>query len=331
MRTSLLASFLLLAAACGDNGDTNTVDARPRPDGRPPSVDADPNAPDADPSAPDAPAGTPDAPAGNPDAPPTSGPSPLIISEVRNNGAEEFVEIYNPNAAAVDLRNYYLSDAPSFWMLPGHPTTPIVLDASDFLERFPAGASIPAGGVITIAMNGPGFTTRYAADPTYSTDELAGTTVAMETTVMSGGANPNPGITNGGEVVILFYWDGASDRVQDVDIVLAGPAATSAANRLPAAGMNYRMAVDGPDADAVATAYAPDALTLQPMAAALVDADPLFPSYKRLTRDGAASEVQTGGNGIAGNDETSEQQLMTWDGGTTAGTPGAVPTTLSTP
>ena len=145
MRTSLLASFLLLAAACGDNGDTNTVDARPRPDGRPPSVDADPNAPDADPSAPDAPAGTPDAPAGNPDAPPTSGPSPLIISEVRNNGAEEFVEIYNPNAAAVDLRNYYLSDAPSFWMLPGHPTTPIVLDASDFLERFPAGASIPAG------------------------------------------------------------------------------------------------------------------------------------------------------------------------------------------
>jgi len=67
----------------------------------------------------------------------------LVISEIVFNpsGADdlgEWIELYNPTAQAVDLSGWYVGDA---------------VNAGDYerLYRFPAGASIPAGGTLVIA------------------------------------------------------------------------------------------------------------------------------------------------------------------------------------
>jgi hypothetical protein len=127
-------------------------------------------------------------------------------------------------------------------------------------------------------------------------------------------------LTNTGEPVVLFYWDGTSDRVIDVDVMLAG--APTAANALV---NKSGVSVDGPDADSVAAPYATDAMTIAPQSAA--PGSNL--STKRIALESAVTETQSGGNGIAGQDETSEQTQTTWDAGTfTALTPGSVPASL---
>ena len=52
-------------------------------------------------------------------------------------------------------------------------------------------------------------------------------------------------------------------------------------------------------------------------------------STKRLALESATVETTTGGNGVAGHDETSEMLGVTWDTGSyTAPTPGQVPSAL---
>lgn len=341
MRTRFLVAGLFALAACGDNGGNNTPDARPRPDARiggpdapdqpdamtgTPDADTTPDAmtgtPDAD-TTPDAMTGTPDAMTGGPDAPPAIADH-LLITEVRTVGGDEFVEIYNPTGATVTLTNYYLSDNQNYWQLPGHVAgnTTITVDSTDFLEQFPAGATIAAGQVIVVATDATLFEPTYpGVTGEYTLQETTATSVSMINTI-AGSGTPNPGLTNGGEMVVLFSWDGTSDTVKDVDIVLAGNA-PSAINTLVA-----KAPVDGPDADALPTPYLVDTLSIQDMESDTSSTVADLQSYKRIALEGI-NELSVGGNGITGHDETSEQSRTTWDsnaGSTyTAATPGVVP------
>lgn len=299
----LLLAVALPAAACAsshvraDGDDVDEVDA---------AVAADAAAGDgasAD-AAPDAGTG--------PDAAPAA-VAPLLLSEVvlAPTGGE-LIELVNPTGAAVALGDYYLADAPSYFRLPAGGQT---VDTSDFIVRFPAGAAIPAGGVVTVAVDAAAaFTAAYpGVTPSYS---IAGAT--MTAVAVSG----TPTLTNAGEPVVLFYWDGQSDRVIDVDIMIAG--APTAANALIA---KSAVVVDGPDADTTGVAYASDAMTLPAQATAPGSAL----STKRVALETAATESQGGGgNGVLGHDETSEQLGVTWDtSGYTAPTPGTVPAALT--
>ncbi len=250
----------------------------------------------------------------------------LLLTEVKTVGGSEFIEIWNPTTATIDLRNYYLTDMNSYWRLPS--STAITPVASDFVARFPVGATIAPNAVITIATDGVAFiapTTGFpTVTPTYTIQEPTAGATAMELVVADAGGNP--GLTNGGEMVALFFWDGASDLVKDVDLVFAGPAGITGDNQFAAKG-----AVDGPDADTTTSDYAPDLNTLTPMGAATDGTAPSLKSYKRIANE-TGREVQTGaGNGITGDDETSEMTVVTWDSRAlpaeyTDATPGVIPT-----
>lgn len=243
--------------------------------------------------------------------PPGDGPPPqtsakLLLTEiVLAPSTGELIEIANPGSTPIDLSGYYLSDAGTYFRVPaGAPT----VDTADFIVKFPAGAQVPAKGVITVALDtAANFTAAYGIAPTYA---LAAMTMIA--------VNGTPSLTNGGEMVVLFAWDGASDTVRDVDMVIAG--VPSVANGLVD---KSNVMIDGPDSDSASTAYKTDARTLAPQPSA----PGAGKSTKRLAQEDG---FQTGsaGNGVTGADETSENTAQTWDTTYSTPTPGAVPTGL---
>lgn len=240
------------------------------------------------------------------DGPPLQTSAKLLLTEiVLAPSTGEFIEIANPGSTPIDLAGYYLSDAGSYFRVPaGSPT----VDSTDFIVKFPAGAQIAAHGVVTVAIDTvANFTTAYGAAPTYALSTM--TPVA---------ANGVPSLTNGGEIVVLFSWDGTSDLVRDVDMVLAG-APTVANGIVDKSGVM----IDGPDSDSATTPYKADARTLAPQATAPASGK----STKRLAQEGGF-QSGSAGNGVTGADETTENTAQTWDTTYSLPTPGAVPAGL---
>lgn len=286
---------LLVSGACARGSAIRESDLEP---------DAATAPADAAPVTVDAPGatGTPDAPSG----PALTGTQLLLTEVVLAPTTQELIEIANPTSQTVDLSTYYLSDNGNYFRLPaGAPA----LDTGDFIVKFPAGATIAPGAVITVALDtAASYTTAYGSAPTYS---VASATLAV---VASNGIST---LTNGGELVALFTWNGTADLVKDVDLVLAG--APTIANGLVD---KSAVAQDGPDAGTTTTAYAADAKTMVVMGSTPASGK----STKRLVREAGHETQAGGGNGISGDDETSEDTAATWDSsGFTNPTPGAVP------
>ncbi|MEZ6183775.1 MAG: lamin tail domain-containing protein [Planctomycetota bacterium] len=229
----------------------------------------------------------------------------------------DFIEIHNPTAAAVDLSTYYITDANqstvsgSYADLPGFPGNGSKLglanDLFDFVIQFPPGSSIASGATVTIAVDGAGFATTYGMDADYCIWGAAGTTVQMlnfQYATDNFTQAPPAGASVWhwpGEKLALFTWDGASDLVQDVDIVQCQGLITGAATD------KTGISVDGPDANATPTAYQAD--TAEAAQALIPLAGGLITQRVDMLETG---EVKTGGNGISGNDETSEPLDQTW-------------------
>lgn len=244
--------------------------------------------------------------------------SPLLLSEVvLTPDAAEMIEIVNTSAQDVDLQTYYLSDSGNYYRMPRDRT----VDSTDFIVKFPPGAMIRAHAAVTIAIDTPtNFSNVYNLKlPSFSLRDGSLTTIAI---------NGTPNLTNAGEPVILFQWDGRSDLVRDVDILIAG--VPSAANPLT---NKSNVTQDGPDAGEDTSQYAVDARTIGPqaMAAAGTMAAPL--STKRIALEDSHETHDGNGNGPAGHDETTEDTAATWDDGSTAHpftapTPGDAPPQL---
>ena len=300
-------------------------------DGGIPGNDAIPDSPLADSPPADGPPA--DGPPG--DGPLSNAPT-LLISEVTlSNNSQEFIEIYNPTNQAVDLGNYYICDDDEYYLLPGASgagpapmrlnENPVATMQFDFLVKFPTGASIPAGGVVVVAMRFNDFNT---ANPTRNADfGILQAPVGKEMIDPGNGVFVGRGgnaqfSQSGGEMVALFLWDGTSDLVKDIDLVNVGTNADPF-NRIPS---KTGKMVDGPDSDTTPSRYAMDRATI-----GLMDGvAPTGQSHKRVALE-IGSEVQDGfGNGLTGHDETSEDTTMTWDRASayTAPTPGSVPPAL---
>jgi len=232
------------------------------------------------------------------------GPDHLLLCEVASSPTPvEFIELVNPTDETFNLEDYYLSDDQDYALLPGAlgaGPAPSLLP-SDFIAGFPAGASIGPGEVVVVAMDGAGFEAVYKFAADY---ELGGTDAGTpDLDLLVGSASAT--LTDSGENVVLFRWDGVSDLVEDVDMVRVGRPAIGGSNDI---ANKTGLAVDGPDADTDASTYLDDAFTMPE-----ASSDPgAGESVKRALLEGP-SELAEGGNGATGHDETSEDILVTWD------------------
>lgn len=237
----------------------------------------------------------------------------LLITEiVVTPTGGEYIEIHNPTAAAIDLSNYYVTDATS--LSNGNYYYNIVTGSNagggssgDFHARFPDAASIDPGQFQTISMSLSGFRDTYAgADPTYALWDTSSSGLPVMREAFSGSINQQGGFTNSGEVAVLYVWDGSSDLVQDVDYLVWGDKEE---------GVDKTgIAIDGPDPDSDASTYLDDTAISAQIAASSGTPHAIGSSLQRATLS-EINETSAGGNGITGNDETSEDLATAYTSG----------------
>ncbi len=242
-------------------------------------------------------------------------PIGLLMSEIMVGPSDaEFVEIINTSTETIDLSDVYLTDAT---FANGNVFYYQIVQGAgggggfgDFHARFPDGSTIAAGERQTVSIAGSaGFEFYFGISPDYelfedgAADGIPDMREAFAGSINSQG-NLSGGINNG-EVLVLYYWDGQTDLVADLDYALWG-------DKVEAVDKTG-VSIDGPDGDANATAYLADTAIAQQ---AVIDmsehANGL--SWQRVALD-EGSEVAMGGNGIDGNDETSEPFRLTWGSG----------------
>ncbi len=254
----------------------------------------------------------------------------LLLSEVVfAPDPAEAVAIFNPGPTAIDLSNFYLADYSTYYAVTAM-TGPT--DSHDFVVRFPAGAIIQPGEKQFVSIGGAecfknacgsGGMGKFNGFGIYPKYEITPTTAANGSTNVPDMVAPSitaPGVavgtlhnlTNGGEPIVLFYWDGVSAGITDVDYVYFGVGGGSnpGVNK-SSVGLPYLPEV-GDTAAHHAPTYTPPAGT---------------GGTNNTCRSDLAEtgQIATGSNGIAGRDETSENSSVTWTACTTV-TPGAVDT-----
>jgi len=274
-----------------------------------------------------------------------TGAAKLLITEV-NTGANvfpytsmaqiapEFVEIHNPNGFAVDMSNYYITDAINYnfstqlywYITAGDPTQETVGGGhyNDFTARFPAGYVLGAGETMVLSIASSGWFERiYGRLPDielYSDDLSVDGVPAMRPVFenpaddLPGNSIYTPGRSFGsssdelpkgipeieefyGEPVILYHWAEGEPRVTDIDILMLGSAKTG----------SFRIGFQKTEADG----YNPDT----PVADQdwIEDLDNSGDrSYTRIDAN-EGQQLTEGGNGVDGRDETSEDWTVTFE------------------
>ena len=217
----------------------------------------------------------------------------LVFSEVVLTPSDgEYVKITNPTANDIDMSDYYLTDATdgsgnAYYNLPAGSSY-WSGSSFDFICRFPSGYSLAAGSSIKVSLrDNDSFISTYGNSPDLSLNEDLLDAVNGSSTKGNASA---PKLDNTSETLVLFYWDGTSATIKDVDYLLWG-------------GNTY-----GIDKSAV-TGYQSDTpVSSQSFMSVHTTNEKLI----RAESAGEGSESQSGGNGITDHDETSEPLSDTW-------------------
>ncbi len=221
----------------------------------------------------------------------------LVISEiVVTPTSGEFFEIHNKGNTTLDLSDVYVTDATGSGNFYYNITTGANYgggSSADFHARFPDGASIAAGAYQSIAINGANFFGDYGVNPTYELNESDATPNMRE--AVAGSINNQGGLSNAGEFLVLYYWDGASDLVQDIDYVVWG---------------DQNEAVDKSGITIGTSTYANDTPIISQD---VIDTGAhTFGMAWQRTDLTEGTETLSGGNGVTGHDETSENTSATF-------------------
>jgi hypothetical protein len=236
-------------------------------------------------------------------------PQRLLLAQVIVAPSEaEYVAVFNPNAFSVDLSNYYLSDSDLYYkvVLNVAPAT------ADFIARFPTGAMLAAGATVFIAIEGAecfrsacGAAGAFTGFGVYPDFEIASTTASHNADAVpdmlapyAGAISTASALTNAGEPIVLFFWDGSSNLVTDVDYVFYG---------LPSVN---QPAVNKSGVVVNSSAYLDDTADSAALHAALTSGGTTTSTCRRDF--GETGQSAAGGNGVGGTDQTSEPSATTW-------------------
>ena len=216
----------------------------------------------------------------------------LIFSELVITPSDaEYVKLTNPTTNSIDLSNYYMTDGTNvseqlFYYKIAQGADFWSNSSTDFICRFPFGLNIGAGESIIISLRDSiRYKNEYGqnADLTLTEDMLD----AIDGLNTKGNSSA-PKLDNSSETLILFYWDGSTSSILDVDYLLWGSNSyaidkTGVGNYLPETSVTNQSHMENHNAD------------------------------EKLVRiAGEGSESTSGGNGITGHDETSEPLSDTW-------------------
>ncbi|MDP6155401.1 MAG: lamin tail domain-containing protein [Candidatus Thermoplasmatota archaeon] len=237
----------------------------------------------------------------------------LLLSEVCvTPSTGEFIEIYNPTEGAISLDNYFIADIIDYYNIVNTSTGFNHTYATDFLVSFPVSSTIPSGGYQVMAMNSTDFIAEYSGTvPNYCIEGVESPHMNDTFGFMGGSA----GLTDGGETVVLFYWDGTSDQIKDVDIVWWG---SSDAYKIDKSSVSIDSEYDG---DGATSNYNNDASTYPPIKNGAHSSGNSFNRTVKVEPE----EVQNGGNGKTGHDETTENLTASWSSNTEANPMTTVP------
>ncbi len=218
-------------------------------------------------------------------------PDHLVFSELAvSPSTGEYVKITNPTTAGIDISDYYITDATD--TTNGEYYFNVTVDSNywsgsgfDFIARFPSGYLLAAGASIYLSMvDSATFNTEYGFFPDLTVKQSL-RSVGTSSTI--GGASFY--LTNTSETLILFKWDGTATEVQDVDYLIWG---------------DRQYAIDKTGIGN----YSPDTpVASQVPLPSHADGEKLV----RISDEG--TETASGGNGITGHDETSENLAVTWE------------------
>ncbi len=249
----------------------------------------------------------------------------LVITEVgydtelesSTTGYSEFVEIFNPTdepvvlnegaepGVANGLPSYFLCDSNTEYYKVVNGDVSFGSTAnSDSVLQFPPGAVIPPRSFVVVTADSDAFLTEFfggdlgaflnqPGSPQLFEAHQDGTDDGVpDMLVRSDSTSLQPwNLTNSGEPVILYYWDGQSDLVQDVDFITW----EKSSYMLNKTGVS----IDGPDADTVPSTYLEDA-----------GSGTYLPEARGGTLQRVTilepSESDAPGNGITGHDESTE-------------------------
>jgi hypothetical protein len=261
--------------------------------------------------------------------------------------AQEYAEVWNRSGAPLTLNTgvtigvdngagqgaYFISDANlNYWEAVNGPITGG--GAGDGIYQFPTGFTLAPNQVAVVVGSAddffadaavaalfPGGYNDFIAQPGSPMlfeslpEGLAQSVLTPDMIVVTTAATSGLSFTNGGESCHVYFWNGQSDLITDIDTVCFG--APSTANDPP--NKSAATIIDGPDAGAVTSAYAVDCVLgdLSPCGTDITGAT----TFARLT---VAEGQAGGGNGIAGTDEFTENWSVSWGTGA-AISPGTVP------
>lgn len=217
----------------------------------------------------------------------------LLISEIVIQPSDgEYLVIYNPTEQNINLTNYYITDGTDVGQDKQYYKLPSGVDywsgrSSDFIARFPAGLTLAASDKLVLSVrDSVRFHQTYGTNADLTLMDNMLSVDEVESTLGSSGL---PKLTNSAETLILFYWDEISEEVQDVDYLLWGDTShaidkTGIGNYLDDTPIENQMFM------------------------------PVHEMDEKLRRtSGEGNEIQSGGNGFTGHDETSENLNETWE------------------
>ena len=204
------------------------------------------------------------------------------------NKAESF-SIYNPTDSPINLSNYYICDDEEYYKIHTEGDLSPSSSISGFTAKFPD-TSLPPGDTFHIVLN-ENYNEFYGEDFVpdlimYGSDDNS----MLETESRSIGFSKNK-LEESSELIILFKWDGINgNHIEDIDYFLWGAYQTPI-NKI---GISH---------------YHNDT----PIESQLFfenEAETYY-AYSRIETD-EIDETQTGGNGITGHGETSENFRKSW-------------------